>query len=68
MSPSIHTYYIKNMLCHCCLKFLNLLLKENHYQIIEISLGKVTLSKNNFSESGFPSTFTKIWIRHYKKS
>lgn len=45
-----HTYYIKNMLCSCCIKNLTNILKQNNYDIEFIYLGKISVSKQNFSE------------------
>lgn len=59
MSPCAHTYYIKNMLCHCCMNFLKIILHENHYQIQEITLGKISVSKEPFSESELQSLLQK---------
>lgn len=54
-----YTYYIKNMLCQCCTKFLEQILVQNNYIIESIQLGKITLRKKNFNEKELNQLLTQ---------
>lgn len=45
-----HSFYIKNMLCRCCIKQMENILQKNNYTIEFIQLGKISVTKSNFNE------------------
>lgn len=49
---SLHfqTFYIKNMLCRCCIKLVENILLQNNYAIEYVHLGKISVAKKNFNE------------------
>lgn len=45
-----HIFYIKNMLCRCCIKQVESILLQNNYTIEYVHLGKISVSSHNFNE------------------
>ncbi len=47
---NFHTFYVKNMLCHCCIKNMENILQQNHYDVEYVYLGKISVTKKGFNE------------------
>ena len=53
-----HIFYIKNMLCRCCIKQVESILLQNNYTIEYVHLGKISVSSHNFNEKELDKLLT----------